>query len=183
MAFSAPTITIYSRVIDNITKEEISGFQPVNSKSKFGFGAINGISGGESPVIIEFDIWNNEPAFGGGFSAVTTEDAVNCKFTAWDSNECISSSKISAPSDVDIHRTPYIRSRCVTIDNHTQFVPIGGARYLPAGEMINSVNNSSGILLGQPGGDHMKIQTKIVIPRNTTNGVNNFVFEFSYDYV
>lgn len=180
---AAPQVTIYARLLDNISKEEISGFQPVNRRSNFGFGVINGISGGESPVIVEFDIWNNEPAITGGLTAIAVSDAINCSFTAWDSEKCNSSEGIIAPTDSDSKRTPYVHARCVSVNNHSKFYPIAGARTLPPSELINSVSNDSGTLSGVAGGDHIKVQTKIVIPRYTTSGINNFVFEFKYDYL
>lgn len=178
MEINPPRITIYSRVLDNITGDEIEGYTLINRNSHFNYGKINGVSGGESPVVIEFDIWNNESAIMGGLSVPKVLDAVNCKFTAWDDISLKSSKNIQDSKTY----TPYVNARCVT-QNFTEYQPIGGVRYLPSEKIYNSVSLTPGFISGQSGGDHIKIQTKIVIPKYNQPEYKNFVFEFTYDYV
>ena len=178
MNIDPPRVTIYSRTLSNITGEEIEGYNLVNKNSHFHFGRINGISGGESSAVVEFDIWNNEPAIMGGLSVPSVSDAVNCRFTAWDDGTLISSKEIQDPKTY----TPYVYARCVT-QNFNDFQPIGGVRYLPSEKIYNSVSSTPGFISGQSGGDHIKIQTKIVVPENSQANYKNFVFEFTYDYI
>jgi hypothetical protein len=178
MKITPPRVTVYSRIIDNITGEQIEGYKLVNRKSNFHFGRINGISGGESSVIIEFDIWNNEPAIMAGMGTHGVQDATECKFTAWDNNSLTSSKNIEDHSSF----VPYVHARSVT-QFQDDFQPIGGTRYLPSEKIYNSVSNIPGFISGQPGGDHTKIQTKIVLPINQKPEHKNFVFEFSFNYM
>ncbi|MNB89786.1 hypothetical protein D3C75_368320 [compost metagenome] len=178
MSINHPMITLYSRAIDNITNQEIEGLQIVNRNSNFNFGKINGISGGESPVIIEFDIWNNESNIFAGISVPSAADATNCRFTVWDDANCTSSVNVQDPQTY----TPYVRARCISQEKN-DFQPIAGVRYLPAEKIFGTVSSTPGLLSGQSGGDHIKIQTKIVIPQYHVPSFKNFVFEFSYDYI
>lgn len=178
MELSPPRVTIYSRTLDNITNDELEGYTLINRNSHFHFGKINGISGGESSIVVEFDIWNNEPAIMGGLSFPKVSDAVNCRFTAWD-DESLTSSKSIQDSKT---YTPYVNARCVT-QSFDEFQPIGGARYFPSEKIFNSVSSTPGFISGQSGGDHIKIQTKIIVPKYHEAVYKNFVFEFTYNYV
>lgn len=178
MSLDAPAITMYYRTIDNATNQEIEGYKLIGSKSNFHFGQINGLYGGESSIVVEFDIWNNEPALYGGMHTKQVSDAVNCRFTAWDNEELKSSQNIQ-----DKHtKTPYIRARCVT-QEYPDFKAVAGLRSLMSDDLYGSITNDSGVLLGVPGGDHMIIQTKITLPHYTDPSFKSFVFEFSYDYI
>ena len=46
---------------------------------RLNFGIINSEFGGYGQYILEFDIWNNEPAVTYGFTKTIFEDAENCK--------------------------------------------------------------------------------------------------------
>jgi hypothetical protein len=175
---AAPLITGYKRLIDNATGDEIESYKMINYRSHFNFGKINGVMGGESSVIIEFDIWNNEPSFDGYMTATTVPDAINCSFTAWDNQ--LANSKVNIKDSST--GVSYIRARCLNVPR-SNFEEILGDKKLENDNFLGSIKNSPGILSGQPGGDHSIIQTKIVLPLNTSPSIKEFVFAFSYDYV
>jgi hypothetical protein len=177
MHIDTPAITVYYRTIDNVTHEEVDGYKLLNSKSHFHYGKISGIDGGESQFIVELDIWNNESAFYGGMQTYDVLDATSCKFSAWDNENLNSSMSIRNPVD----NRPYVMARCVTRD-FSDFKAIAGRVSLASENLYGTINSESGILSGQHGGDHMKIQTKISIPSNTLSSFKNFVFDFSYNY-
>jgi hypothetical protein len=54
---------------------------------------------------------------------------------------------------------------------------------LEPNNIYGTVLANAGMLSGQHGGDHIKIQTKVSIPPNTQPNFKSFVFEFSYEYV
>ena len=178
MSINSPAITIYYRVIDNITDEEIEGYQLLKKNSSLTFGKVNGLYGGESPFVVEFDIWNNEPAFHSNMYLEDVSDAINCNFTAWDNDELKTYESIQDEAT----RQPYIRARCTTKE-YGEFKAIGGVRSLTKDQLYGSLIDTSGILLGNSGGDHMKIQTKISVPHYTDPSFKSFVFEFRYDYI
>lgn len=177
----APRITIYYRVLDNSTQNEIRETNFLDSKDTLLFGDINGIQGGESPYIIEFDIWNNEPDFNGLSGMSVVSDAINCRFTAWDDETQTSTMLINENGVYLIH------ARCVTKDYNSNFKPIGGPNQLF--DIYGNVDFTKGELKGIIGGEHTKIQTKIVIPDSSligyqlSPGERHFVFSFSYDYM
>lgn len=176
----APRITIYFRVLSNVSNEELRGFTDILPNETLSYGYINGITGGESSQIIEFDIWNNEAAFAAGWLPDTVSDAINCTFSAWDNADCTSSAGIQIPNKGG----SFVYARNVTQDLNQSFKPIAGPLCLGSNDLFSSVNpNRGGILSGQSGGDHFRIQTKIVIPPNTQPQVRDFVFAFQYDYV
>lgn len=178
-----PRITIYTRILSNIDGRELEKYTDIKTTTprQLNFGAINCITGGESPVIIEFDIWNNEPAFAAGLRPDRVSDAENCTFTAWDDDTCSSSTNIKKDISVD---TSYIYARNISKGYNVPFKPIAGANGIHSSDILGNVDVSRpGVLSGQPGGDHTKIQTKIVIPPNTRPNLTNFVFCFEYNFV
>lgn len=188
MGNDVPRITIYARILNNLNDEQIEGYVDIRrKKGNFNFGSINGITGGESSNIVEFDIWNNEPAWSAGMLAEIAQDATNCKFTAWDNDSCRSDDSLTA-----IDGTYFTHARDISDGNYRKpFVGIGGPRGLQVhkGQMVNDPSTDKAVLSGQAGGDHFKIQTKIVVPSLTDVDQNlgyvkkNFVFAFHYDFV
>ena len=178
MRTQPPAITIYHRTIDNVTGQEIDEYKLIGKRSNFHYGTLSGIDGGESEYVVEIDVWNNEPALYGGMFTADISSANNCTFKAWDNENLNSSYKIRNLVD----NKSYVVARCVTRD-FPDFKPICGNVSLAPDNLYGTVLADSGVLSGQHGGDHMKIQTKISVPPNTFPGFKSFVFEFSYEYV
>lgn len=182
----APRITIYARVISNIDNSQLQGFSDARyKKGNYSFGSVNGLTGGESSNIVEFDIWNNEPAFSAGGLAENNADAINCKFSAWDSSALANSNSIKHNGDPF-----YVRARNTTGGDYSKsFVAIAGARGLQTydNQLVEFAGNETLTLSGQAGGSHIEIQTKIVVPAPENNPIGDvnkkFVFAFQYDYV
>jgi hypothetical protein len=105
-------------------------------------------------------------------------DASDCTFRAWDNSNLNTTMKIKNP----LNNRPYVLARCVTRD-FPDFKPIAGKNGLAPQNLYGSVSNDFGVLKGQHGGDHIKVQTKISIPSDTTASMQNFVFEFSYNFL
>lgn len=175
-----PLITIYSRILSNENNTQIEGYSPVWSK-ELNYGSINGITGGESSYVIEFDIWNNEPAYSGGMLPVQLQDAVNCEFSVWDNESCTTYSSLIDDNSTNEFKS-YIRARNVSQDIKSDFVPIlGPISNLKNENMIGSLNKE-GTLSGTEGGDHMVIQTKIVVSPQNEKTSKGLFFSFKYSY-
>jgi len=50
-------------MLDNIDGRQMLGFVSTARNKKIYWGEVNGLLGGESQYIVEFDIWNNEPGW------------------------------------------------------------------------------------------------------------------------
>ena len=170
-----PLITYYARVIDNLTGEEI--FKTTEaSKNLWYYGNCNGLQGGESQYIVEFDIWNNEAAYNAGTYDTHCLNAINCKFSVWpDANLTMQNS-----NPLFILTQPFMFVRCISNGYDTPFVPI---KYNM--KLTNIVGNNNPNLVGtlQGNGDHTKIQTKLILQPNTNLEIikYNFVTNFEYD--
>ncbi|MDF2533970.1 MAG: hypothetical protein K0R18_127 [Bacillales bacterium] len=178
----APRIMIYARVLNNIDNSQIEGYSDIrDKKGSFDFGTINGITGGESSSVVEFDIWNNEPAFSSGMLAEINADATDCVFTAWDNSNCNSVQGITG-----IDNRYFIRARSLADNDYAKaFTPIGGdgSNYFKNSVTPESGPLELGTLSGRAGGDRVKIQTKIFIPAATGLLVRKtFVFGFHYNF-
>lgn len=187
-----PRITIYGKVLDNKTQSLIKGYHEWTGNSVWNYGEVNGINGGESPYVIELDIWNNEPAFNGLSGNDVVADATNCKLTVWNNDNCVDSSTMK-----DAYGNFFMKVRCITKDINSQYQQVAGPTMFSnlRGNVGNGVNPNltesdlQGRLQGVHGGDHTIIQTKIVLPDNQSNGYDpipsgdkNFVFAFHYDF-
>lgn len=177
----APRITVYYRILDNIDETPITEYRFFDSTARttLNYGHINPKKGGESPYIIEFDIWNNEPAFSAGMLPDRVKDAKRCSFEVWDDPNLKTTNNLIKNGDIFVH------ARCITENKNSPWVPIAGAySYLNRMHIVGNVDKSIiGVLSGQPGGDHTIIQTKLKIPANAGYDDNfNFTFNFEYDY-
>lgn len=187
-----PRITIYGKVLDNKTQSLVKGYHEWRANSIWNYGEINGIVGGESPYVIELDVWNNEPAFNGLSGTDVVSDATNCRLTVWNDDNLNNSSELK-----DSHGNFFMNVRCITQDNSAQYQQVSGPTMFSdiRGNVGSGVNTSltesdlNGRLQGVHGGDHAILQTKIVIPNNQLNGYDtipngdkNFVFAFYYDF-
>lgn len=179
----APRITYYARVIDNITREEIVGFTDASKSNTWYYGRCNGLLGGESEYIVEFDIWNNEPAFEAHTGDVDNDvaDAINCRLTVWPDSDCVIKDNLL----FDVNPS-FMKARCDTFGYSDDF------QYIKGGLMLRNITgnvrpgtkeNPTGKILSS--NDHARIQTKIVLPANTNLPSDRFgfVFAFYYDFI
>lgn len=194
----APRITIYYRMLDNLDGSPVTNFifLDISRENYFNFGQINTIKGGQSPYIIEFDIWNNESAFSGGMLPSSVKDARNCTFEVWDDE------KLSTVERISKNGIHFVQARCITVNKNASWQPIAGINSLRRQNIFGNINPTNpGILSGQPGGDHTIIQVKVVIPPSeallgeitepnednqdtTQSGIHDFkcTFNFEYEY-
>ncbi|MFW6015075.1 MAG: hypothetical protein ACOCRK_01405 [bacterium] len=184
MAMSPPLITYYARVISNLNPEkEILPFTNVITNNTWYYGKCN-LYGGESEYIVEFDIWNNEPAFDAGTRRVPCKDAKNCKFTVYSKYD-----ETRRDNPFIVNSNDLIGQKCLyarNLNNYIQqedFKPINGKLLNGSIDVRGNVNpNEIGVLSGE--GDHTIIQTKIIVPSDAEIQIErvNFVFQLSYDY-
>lgn len=172
----APLITCYARVIDNLSGKQILDYTDLNRNNAWYYGKCNGFTGGESEYIVEFDIWNNEPAFNGGATQIDCKDATSCYFTVYPSRESINEEYTNSLFNIE---GSFMHARCLT-SGFKEFKPIKrkSMSLLAEGNMNPNINTLQGK------GDHTVIQTKIVLPANSglVNERHDFVFVFSYNY-
>ncbi|AEO93433.1 gp173 [Bacillus phage G] len=177
----APRITIYYRILSNVDETPVTNFMFIDSTKDLtlNYGHIDPTKGGESPYIIEFDIWNNEPAFAAGMLPDRVKDAKNCTFEVWDN------ANLNSMNNLIKDKKMFVHARCITKTRNSKWLPIAGAYVsLDKDGIFGNVDKTNeGVLSGQPGGDHTIIQTKLVLPELVGYNKNfNFVFNFGYDY-
>lgn len=164
----APLITMYARILDNLTGEELLSFTDVKDNKTWYYGKCNSLEGGESQYIIEFDIWNNELSFNAGTYDTRCKDALNCKFEL----------NIDANSELAKIQPSFMYARCLT-NGFEEFIPIKNNNKL---NISGNVCPNSNILKGN--GDHAIVQTKIVLPEGSNIKIDRYSFNFKlcYDY-
>lgn len=176
----APRITIYYRYLNNIDGKPLTTFTEFTKNADIHYGDINAALGGESQYIIEFDIWNNEPAFAAGMYIDRVHNAEKCVFSVWNDKDKIASNEITIGND---YTKSFMYARCFYNKNDKEFKPIAGTKGISNELVGNILPDTVGVLSGQPGGDHTIIQTKIIVPPGVTKAnYFNFVFSFDYEY-
>jgi hypothetical protein len=174
-----PKITYYARVLDNITNEQVLGFTDLTKSSTWYYGKCDGLNGGESEYVVEFDIWNNEAELANTGGYVDCGDATNCRLTVWaDKNRTIQSPLFNLSN-------PFMYARCTSFNYNEPFKGIKGQTSVLdsiTGNMNRTSIDSRGFILGK--GDHALVQTKIILPKDSQLETQrySFVFEFMYDY-
>lgn len=177
-----PRITYYARVINNINGQELVGFTDAAKNNTWYYGSCNGLEGGESEYIVEFDIWNNEPAFEANTREVIVPNVTNCKFTVWPDENCIPTfDQLFNLTNNTQQYIPFMYAKCDTFGYRSDFT---GIRYNTMLEGITGNVNPNLIGTLQGCGDHARIQTKIILPQASQleNARYAFVFAFYYDY-
>lgn len=181
IVMESPRITIYGKVLDNKDQTMVRDYNDWRQNQIWHYGNVNGSRGGESSYIIEFDIWNNEPAFNTLSGKEAVLDAKNIQLSVWSDETKTSSVGLNHGG------IGFVNARCVTKNNKTSFQPIFGV--VAFDEIYGNVAKKKGTLSGQLGGDHTIIQTKIVIPDIVAsvgsplpNGNATFMYSLTYDY-
>lgn len=167
----APLITIYARVIDNLTGKELLGFDYAHNQSAWYYGKCNSIDGGESQYIVEFDIWNNERGFNAGMYDHRCQDAKRCRLNIWPNQGYQINN-----NDLFNMKDPFMYARCLTTEIG-EYQPIDVDKHL---RIIGNVNPNIDSLKGS--GDHAIVQTKIIIPPNSNLENKRYDFSFSFYY-
>ena len=158
-------MTYYTRMLDNINGKQMLGWESCAKNKSIYYGECNGLIGGESQYIIEFDIWNNEPGWDGASPQTTAQNAVNCRLR----------NKIP-PKSRDLN--PFLYARCITYDPQSEFTDIS----MSHPEFKNIQGNASdvyGAILGVQ--DHATIQTKIKLKENSM--IKDHQYHFSLDFL
>ena len=181
----APRMTYYARIIDNLDDSQITGFKDTKLNSNWNYGQCDGLIGGESQYIVEFDIWNNEPAFNAGTYDVAVQNAINCKLSVLPNGSILDpTSDLAKLFNLS---NPFVYARCTTFSYTETWVGIKIndnpilSQYLE--EITGNVSPLvKGTILGDA--DHAIVQTKIILPANSNIDANryNFNLVFYYDY-
>lgn len=172
----APKITYYARVKSNLSGQVITNWQFYDASIWY-YGKCNSTEGGESEYIIEFDIWNNEPAWKAGDYDVHNKDAVACKLSVEPIN--------NQEGQLELFKIlpAFLYGRCYTNNIREEWQPITISE--PLTNIYGNVRSSHrGVLFGNA--DHTILQTKIIIPSNSLLKNNmrypfNLIFSYNYE--
>ena len=164
---STPRMTYYTRVISNITGEQHLGWVSTARVKDLYFGLVDGVNGGESDFIVEYDIHNNEVY---GWSAngptITCLDAVNCSMYVEIPAECRS-------------LCPFLYARCVTYSPEAEWEKIDCQT--PEFKTIQGLCSPEfGTILGT--GDHAIIQMKVKLKKNSNICKLKYPFTVRFTY-
>ena len=160
-----PRRTYYTRVVDNATGEQVLGLASTAQNKKIYYGKCNGLTGGESEFIVEFDIWNNEPAWDGGTPQMICQNANNCRL------------RITIPPESrDLN--PFLYARCTTYDMKSEFQPVDMS-HRELKDIQGNASDEYGAILGVS--DHATIQTKIKLKENSM--VKKYKYFFTLDFL
>ena len=167
-----PRITYYAKVIDNLTGNDITNYKLAMDNAIWYYGKINGNLGGESQFIVEFDIWNNEPAFNHRTYDVHCKDAKNMKLGI----EFEKPIKNDNENYKELYDIPFFYAKKLNDDD---FKLINNRDKL---NIIGDINPNNNVLSGE--GDHCLVQTKIIVPNDCTliNKRYNFNLTLTYDF-
>lgn len=161
-----PRMTYYTRVVDNVTGEQVLGYASTAKNKKMYYGRVDGLNGGESEYIVEFDIWNNEPAWDGGTPMLIAQNAVNCKLT------------VDIPAE-SRNLSPFLYARCTTLDPKGNFNDLSmGRRTFSA--IKGNVSDELGTILGTS--DHATVQTKIKLKGGSIVKHPQYQFGLTFEY-
>lgn len=164
---SPPIMTYYTKLLDNATGEQIFGYASTAKNKQLYYGKVNGFNGGESQYIIEFDIWNNEPALYAGGPITTVQDATNTKLEIQ-----------IPPNSRDLN--PFFYARCTTNDPQSAFQTLSMSNKTFTA-IKGNCSQSLGTILGTS--DHATIQTKIKLKPNSNVKYHQYAFALKFSYV
>lgn len=169
-----PLITYYAKVIDNLSDKDITSYKnAMDNDFTWYYGTCN-VNGGESQYIVQFDIWNNEPAFNHRGFDKRCADAYNV-YMSFE----IKSAEVNDEGYIfELKHTPFVKYRMLLDNYDTEWQYVQDKI-----QLIGNVNPQSKKLLGE--GDHCIVQTKIVLPSNLNFNPNRYHFtvNLSYDYI
>ncbi len=168
MAYAYPRMTYYSRLLSNEDGHQLLGWASTVKNKQIYYGRCNGLKGGESEYIVEYDIWNNEPAWDGGTPQTIAQNAANCRL------------RINIPPESrDLN--PFFYARCTTMDVESEFKDVSMA-HREFKDIQGFTSDEYGTILGVS--DHATIQTKIKLRENSMvkNHQYAFTLEFLYNY-
>jgi len=163
-----PRMTYYSRLLSNEDGRQLLNYASTVHNKQLYYGRVNGLKGGESDYVVEFDIWNNEPAWDGGTPQVIAQNAMNCRL------------RINIPPESrDIN--PFFYARCTTYDVESEFEEVS-MKHREFKNIQGSASDQYGTILGVS--DHATIETKIKLRPNSMIKQHqyNFTLDFLYNY-
>jgi hypothetical protein len=162
-----PRMTYYTRVIDNLTEEQVLGWVSTARNKDIFYGRVS--EGGESEYIIEYDIYNNEPyGWDANGPSITCMDAYNCSLYINIPYECRDLS-------------PFLYVRCITYNPQAEWKPLDMGHPVYK-DIQGRCSPDFGVILGT--GDHAVIQTKIKLKKgaNICKLQYNFELRFTYQF-
>lgn len=165
---TVPRMTYYTRLLDNIDGHQLLGYASTARNKKIYYGKCNALIGGESEYVVEFDIWNNEPAWDGGTPQTISQNAANCHL------------EINIPPETR-NLSPFLYARCITLDVNSEFKEVSMSHKTFYDIQGNS-SDEYGTILGVS--DHATIQTKIKLRKNSlvSKQQYDFTLDFLYNY-
>ena len=166
MSMIFPRMTYYTRVLDNIDGHQLLGQASTKNNKEIYYGQVNALKGGESQYMVEFDIWNNEPAWDGGTPQMTAQNAVNCHL------------EIVIPSQCR-NLSPFLYARCTTYDIKSEFKDISMS-HPSFYDIQGNASDIYGAILGVS--DHATIQTKIKLRPNSNIAKHQYHFNLNFVY-
>ena len=164
-----PRMTYYTRVVDNLTGEQVMGWVSTARNKDIFYGNVDAEAGGESDYIIEYDIHNNETyAWDANGPTYTCMDAINCALYIEMTSECR-------------NLCPFFYARCITLHPEAEWEAIT-AQHPKFTNIQGLCSPDFGVILGS--GDHAIIQTKIRLKRGSSICLDQygFMLRFSYQY-
>ncbi len=164
-----PRMTYYTRMIDNITGDCVLSWVSTSRVKDIFYGDVDGMNGGESEYIVEYDIHNNETyAWNGGGPEVTCMDAENCKLYVEIPGECR-------------NLCPFLYVRCITYNPEAEWEALD-CQHPEFSTIQGMCSPDFGTILGT--GDHAIIQTKIKLKKgsNICKLQYNFQLRFTYQF-
>jgi hypothetical protein len=172
-------MTYYAKVVDNLTNTDITKYKNAIDNNLWYYGKINGNYDGESQFIIEFDIWNNEPAFNHRGYETICRDAKNVKMGVEVINKPVmrKDNEFVPTNGNNLNHIDFFYARSLT-EGYDDFQLVNINNKL---NIVGNVDPSKKSLLGV--GDHCIVQTKIKLDNNTlTKNRYNFNVTLSYDF-
>lgn len=161
-----PRMTYYTRLLDNVDGHQLLGWASTSMNKKIYYGKCNGLKGGESEYVVEFDIWNNEPAWDGGTPQTIAQNATNCRL------------EIEIPPE-SRNLSPFLYARCTTLDVKSDFKDISMS-HKEFKEIQGNASDEYGTILGVS--DHATIQTKIKLRENSLIKQSQYSFNLNFLY-
>lgn len=172
-----PLITYYARVLDNLSGLYITDYKnAMDNEITWYYGQVYKNTG-ESQYIVQFDIWNNEPAFNQRFYDKHCRDARNIKFGI------NFYSKKDYPNDEEydianhLQDINFMYARIYNEDYNSEWQLINNKKKI---ELISNTTNDKGVLYGNS--DHCIIQTKIILDEPMDLDPTRYYFYATIDY-
>ncbi len=172
-----PLITYYARVLDNLSNTYITEYKnAMDNEITWYYGEIYKNTG-ESQYIIQYDIWNNEPAFNQRFYDKHCRDAINIKFgISLYSKKDYPNDETYIPA-TDFANLNFMYARIYNEDYQSDWQLINNKKKI---DLISNTTNDKGVLYGNA--DHCIVQTKLIFKEPIDLNAGRYYFQSTIDY-